>query len=153
MDLVFDSMLPCRNSSQKYLPLEWLEYFDQEDDISIPNSNDVSIFLSRTRHSECTHSDTHKHSQTLVYTSRHSYIGVNSHRLTLFCLICIILLGLSCIYGGERRTSCILSTWRRLLWVCDFSFFTSIFNLNWLGFKYMDIHVCKHHSLSINCYF
>ncbi|XP_038890776.1 protein phosphatase methylesterase 1 isoform X1 [Benincasa hispida] len=30
-----------RNSSQKYLPLDWLGYFDQEDDISIPDSNEV----------------------------------------------------------------------------------------------------------------
>lgn len=32
---------PTLNSSQKYLPLDWLGYFDQEEDISIPNSNEV----------------------------------------------------------------------------------------------------------------
>ncbi|GMP79058.1 hypothetical protein CsSME_00034746 [Camellia sinensis var. sinensis] len=39
------SSVPVRpavqTSSQKYSPLDWLGYFDQEDDIHIPDSNDV----------------------------------------------------------------------------------------------------------------
>lgn len=31
-----------RTSLQKYAPLEWSAYFDQEDDVCIPDSNDVS---------------------------------------------------------------------------------------------------------------
>lgn len=33
----------CRTSSQKYSPLDWSDYFDREEDVSIPDSNDVSI--------------------------------------------------------------------------------------------------------------
>nr|XP_043624622.1 protein phosphatase methylesterase 1 [Erigeron canadensis] len=32
---------PTQTSSQKYSPLDWHGYFDNEDDVSIPNSNDV----------------------------------------------------------------------------------------------------------------
>ncbi|PWA99187.1 esterase/lipase/thioesterase family protein [Artemisia annua] len=32
---------PTQKSSEKYSPLDWKGYFDQEDDVSIPDSNDV----------------------------------------------------------------------------------------------------------------
>nr|GEX46448.1 protein phosphatase methylesterase 1 [Tanacetum cinerariifolium] len=32
---------PTQKSSDKYSPLDWKGYFDQEDDVSIPDSNDV----------------------------------------------------------------------------------------------------------------
>lgn len=33
----------CRSSLEKYAPLDWVGYFDEEKDISIPDSNDVSV--------------------------------------------------------------------------------------------------------------
>lgn len=33
----------CRSSSQKFAPLDWKDYFDKEDDIPIPDSDDVSV--------------------------------------------------------------------------------------------------------------
>lgn len=38
----------CRISSQKYAPIDWLGYFDQEDDIRIQDSNDVSHIILLT---------------------------------------------------------------------------------------------------------
>ncbi|XP_047324122.1 protein phosphatase methylesterase 1-like [Impatiens glandulifera] len=32
---------PIQTSSEKYKPIDWTSYFDEEDDIQIPNSNDV----------------------------------------------------------------------------------------------------------------
>ncbi|KAM1092586.1 hypothetical protein ACFX19_020149 [Malus domestica] len=32
---------PTQTSSEKYSALDWTEYFDKEDDISIPESNDI----------------------------------------------------------------------------------------------------------------
>lgn len=34
----------CRTSSQKYSALDWKGFFDQEEDIRIPDSDDVSLF-------------------------------------------------------------------------------------------------------------
>ena len=33
----------CRSSSEKYSPVDWSVYFDKEDDVAIPESNDVSL--------------------------------------------------------------------------------------------------------------
>lgn len=38
----------CRNSREKYAPLDWSGYFDKEEDVKIPESDDASfkcIFL------------------------------------------------------------------------------------------------------------
>lgn len=35
----------CRSTLQKYSPLDWREFFDREEDVSIPNSNDVSVWI------------------------------------------------------------------------------------------------------------
>ncbi|MCD9640832.1 hypothetical protein HAX54_026492 [Datura stramonium] len=40
---------PIRTSSQKYSPSNWSDYFDQEDDIQIPDSNDVfHVYMAGT---------------------------------------------------------------------------------------------------------
>lgn len=40
---------PNRASSQKYAPLDWSDYFDQEDDIQIPDSDDVfHVYMAGT---------------------------------------------------------------------------------------------------------
>lgn len=40
---------PMRASSQKYAPADWSDYFDQEDDIQIPDSDDVfHIYMAGT---------------------------------------------------------------------------------------------------------
>lgn len=40
---------PTQSSSQKFEPLDWSDYFDSEDDIQIPDSNDVfHIYLAGT---------------------------------------------------------------------------------------------------------
>lgn len=36
-------MVCFRSSSEKYSPVEWTNYFDKEDDVSIPGSDDVSV--------------------------------------------------------------------------------------------------------------
>lgn len=38
--------LICRTLSQKYAPLDWSDYFDQEDDVRIPDSDNVSGIIS-----------------------------------------------------------------------------------------------------------
>ncbi|KAJ9562898.1 hypothetical protein OSB04_008058 [Centaurea solstitialis] len=35
------TLFSCRTSSEKYSPLDWKGYFDQEDDVCIPDTNDV----------------------------------------------------------------------------------------------------------------
>ncbi|XP_027150654.1 protein phosphatase methylesterase 1 [Coffea eugenioides] len=41
---------PIQTSSQKYAPLDWSGYFDREDDVSIPGSNDVfHVYLAGTQ--------------------------------------------------------------------------------------------------------
>nr|XP_027094859.1 protein phosphatase methylesterase 1-like isoform X1 [Coffea arabica] len=41
---------PIQTSSQKYAPLDWAGYFDREDDVSIPGSNDVfHVYLAGTQ--------------------------------------------------------------------------------------------------------
>lgn len=47
-DVVFSfhfvlTVIHCRSSSEKYAPLDWSNYFDKEDDVAIPESNDVSL--------------------------------------------------------------------------------------------------------------
>ncbi|KAA8528022.1 hypothetical protein F0562_035109 [Nyssa sinensis] len=40
---------PTQTSSQKYSPLNWLGYFDQEEDVCIPDSNDVfHVYMAGT---------------------------------------------------------------------------------------------------------
>ncbi|XP_044475066.1 protein phosphatase methylesterase 1-like isoform X1 [Mangifera indica] len=40
---------PSQSSVQKYSPLDWLVYFDEEKDVSIPNSNDVfHVYMAGT---------------------------------------------------------------------------------------------------------
>ncbi|VVB08682.1 unnamed protein product [Arabis nemorensis] len=40
---------PSTSSSEKYSPVEWTNYFDKEDDISIPGSNDVfHVYMAGT---------------------------------------------------------------------------------------------------------
>ncbi|XP_075108355.1 uncharacterized protein LOC107825366 isoform X2 [Nicotiana tabacum] len=41
--------LPIQTSSQKYAPLDWSDYFDREDDIQIPDSDDVfHVYMAGT---------------------------------------------------------------------------------------------------------
>lgn len=40
VDYVVDS---CRSSSEKYSPVDWSVYFDKEEDVTFPDSNDVSL--------------------------------------------------------------------------------------------------------------
>ncbi|XP_070026900.1 uncharacterized protein LOC107789083 isoform X1 [Nicotiana tabacum] len=41
--------LPSQTSSQKYAPLDWSDYFDREDDIQIPDSDDVfHVYMAGT---------------------------------------------------------------------------------------------------------
>lgn len=94
-----------RSSLQKYSPLEWSGYFDREDDIRIPDTEDVSSgqFCSFTR------------------------------QAVFFFFLVIILSntlcdsGVSCISGRNRRASCFLSAWRWLFWVCLFHYFAMLF--------------------------
>ncbi|XP_065882042.1 uncharacterized protein [Euphorbia lathyris] len=40
---------PAQSSSQKYGPLDWSDFFDREDDVSIPNSDDVfHVYMAGT---------------------------------------------------------------------------------------------------------
>jgi hypothetical protein len=108
---------------QKYSPLEWSGYFDREDDIRIPDTEDVSS------------------GQFFPLQEKFFYF--------LFFLIYIILLltrfvilGVSCIFGRNRRAGCFLSAWRWLLWVCLFHYFSStamLFSSYLLFFIYIAI--------------
>ncbi|CAJ2650804.1 unnamed protein product [Trifolium pratense] len=40
---------PTKSSSEKYIPLDWSVYFDKEDDVAIPDSNDVfHVYMAGT---------------------------------------------------------------------------------------------------------
>ncbi|GAU18963.1 hypothetical protein TSUD_229540 [Trifolium subterraneum] len=40
---------PTKSSSEKYTPLDWSVYFDKEDDVAIPESNDVfHVYMAGT---------------------------------------------------------------------------------------------------------
>ena len=85
----------CRTSSQKYAPLDWAGYFDREDDVSIPGSNDVSGFAK------------------LFFSCSFSFLILWDHHLCLY-----VFSGLSCLLGRNTRTSYLLFAWRWLYWVC-----------------------------------
>jgi sterol desaturase/sphingolipid hydroxylase (fatty acid hydroxylase superfamily) len=90
-------VIVCRSCLQKYAPLEWTGLFDKEEDVCIPDSNDVSFVLS------------------LIATF---FPLLKSSNAVYQCI------GISCIHGRDRGTCCFLFTWRWLFWVCFFFFFS-----------------------------
>lgn len=85
----------CRSSSEKYAPLDWSVYFDKEDDVAIPESNDVSL-----QNQNC-----------------HCFFTRLDINLPLTIIFPSIYLGFSCLHGRNWGSRCILFTRWWLFWV------------------------------------
>lgn len=111
--ILFIRLFECRNLSEKYAPLDWNGYFDREEDVKIPDTDDASfyfylkicpIFIN------------------IFLPAFSCFMIIIVDNVIIFLYFCF--LGLSRLLGWIRWTCCVLSPRR---WLFGVSLFFHLF--------------------------